>query len=135
MITIHDLVKNIRYKYITFNNEKYCVMFSLTHDYSIDLYKKYEDRWYSSLMNIYEDEDENIKNIQNNYKLEFSEKLVKILAEVNKDENICHSPTYIQKIIETFFNKYLDHLKAKEENEKETQLQIDNFNNWNGVIE
>lgn len=140
MITYNELVK-LKPKQIKHNNVYYYVVFyhNKKNDlYVIQLYKKIEDPTnplfhtiiiYDSKQTIEE------ANISQNYGLVFTSTIDSVVKKLEQVDSVAiHSPTYIQDIIEKFFEMYLEGDLKTTKLKKEKTLQLENYKNWDGVI-
>lgn len=120
-----QIIHNNIYYYVKIISVKIFPYNEGSNSYFIQLYKKT-----NGSRETLEEAD-----IIKNYKIVFEHDLDIIIDELEKNNvEIRHSPTFIQNIMEKFFEIYLKETVEKNKNIQEKLLQITNYESWDGII-
>lgn len=135
MITINELAK-LKPKQIKHNNIYYYINFSYKENnffHIMQLYK--QNKNLSVFSDSYITPKGTIEDISQFYELVFTEELDIVIDAVERNNLAAmYSPTYIQDIMEKFFEIYLITEERKIQAEQKRKLQLENYENWDGVI-
>lgn len=136
MITNTELAK-LKPKQIKHNNIYYYIKFNYNENNFFEIMELYkQNKNLSVFSDSYITPKGTIEDISQFYELVFTEELDIVIDAVERNNLAAmYSPTYIQDIMEKFFEMYLITEERKIQAEQKRKLQLENYENWDGVIE
>lgn len=135
MITNTELAK-LKPKQIKHNNIYYYIKFNYNENNFFEIMELYkQNKNLSVFSDSYITPKGTIEDISQFYELVFTEELDIVIDAVERNNLAAmYSPTYIQDIMEKFFEMYLITEERKIQAEQKRKLQLENYENWDGVI-